>query len=98
MEKCEPGENVNHSKKKLKSVNQNYVNQKMLVHSKKLEKKFPQFWFTDLFNDKLSCLFLNFCEPELLEKLSLWKKEKKRKKLTYIFFLFIFFFIYTFYL
>ena len=26
MEKCEPGENVNHGKKKLKSVNQNYVN------------------------------------------------------------------------
>jgi hypothetical protein len=27
MEKCEPGENVNHGKKILKSVNQNYVNQ-----------------------------------------------------------------------
>ena len=55
MEKCEPGENVNHGKKKLISVNQNYVNlnyvnqyyvnqnyvnQKMLVHGKKLEKKF----------------------------------------------------------
>ena len=40
MEKCEPGENVNHGKKKLKSVNQNYVNQKMLVHGKKIRKKF----------------------------------------------------------
>ena len=50
MEKCEPGESVNHKKKKFKSVNQNYVNQnyvnrnyvnqKLLVHDKKLEKKF----------------------------------------------------------
>ena len=43
MEKCEPGESVNHGIKKLKSVNQiyanqNYVNQKMIVTVKKFEK------------------------------------------------------------